>query len=176
MMLFIIFVASVFSSVGVAATSALDNFVMDAQAVFISVGSVIAAGLSPCGPVIAASRFLDAVQNASNWGLFVTAVFGCESDDWLEPQHEAKSMRKAKTIPDERVFIYFIPKNLPNLLRRPVRERGIPVARETLRFAAVTPRARFHEKVSPGPSFMSLTVPAGHAEVSGIVVVGGTPR
>ena len=32
--------------------------------------------------------------------------------------------------------------------------RGIPVARETLRFAAVTPRARFHEKVRPGPSFI----------------------
>ena len=54
--------------------------------------------------------------------------------------------------------------------------RGIPVAREILRFAEVTPRARFHEKVRPGPSFMSLTVPVGRPRVSGIVVVGDTPR
>ena len=80
------------------------------------------------------------------------------------------------TIPVERTRIYFIPKNLPNLLRRPVRERGIPVARETLRFAAVTPSARFHEKVRPGPSFMILTVPVGHTKMLGIVVVGCTPR
>ena len=78
--------------------------------------------------------------------------------------------------PVERDRIYFIPKNLPNLLRRPVRERGIPVAREILRFAAVTPRARFHENVSPGPSFIRLTVPVGQTKVSGIVAVGGAPR
>ena len=54
--------------------------------------------------------------------------------------------------------------------------RGIPVAREILRFAAVTPRARFHENVSPGPSFIRLTVPVGQTKVSGIVAVGGTPR
>jgi hypothetical protein len=30
----------------------------------------------------------------------------------------------------------------------------MPVARETLRFAAVMPKARFQEKVNPGPSFM----------------------
>ena len=57
-----------------------------------------------------------------------------------------------------------------------MRERGIPVAREILRFAAVTPRARFHENVSPGPSFILLTVPVGQTKVSGIVVVGDTPR
>jgi hypothetical protein len=79
-------------------------------------------------------------------------------------------------IPVERTCIYFIPKNLPSLLRRPVRERGIPVAREILRLAAVTPTARFHENVSPGPSFIRQTVPVGDARVSGIVVVGGTPR
>ena len=79
-------------------------------------------------------------------------------------------------IPVERTRIYFIPKNLPNLLRRPERVRGIPVARDTLRFAAVTPMARFHENVSPGPSFMSLTVPVGPTKVSGIVVVGGVSR
>ena len=54
--------------------------------------------------------------------------------------------------------------------------RGIPVAREILRFAAVTPRARFHENVRPGPSFMILTVPVEHTKMSGIVVVGGAPR
>jgi hypothetical protein len=61
---------------------------------------------------------------------------------------------EAIAIPVVRIRIYFIPKNLPNLLRRPERVRGIPVAREILRFAAVTPRARFHENVSPGPSFI----------------------
>ena len=80
------------------------------------------------------------------------------------------------TTATERARIYFIPKNLPNLFRRPVRERGIPVARDTLRFAAVTPRARFHEKVRPGPSFMNLTVPVAYDKMSGIVVVRGTPR
>jgi hypothetical protein len=79
-------------------------------------------------------------------------------------------------IPVERTRIYFIPKNLPNLLRRPERVRGIPVVREILRFAAVTPMARFHENVRPGPSFMSVTVPVGQTKVSGIVVVGGAPR
>jgi hypothetical protein len=83
---------------------------------------------------------------------------------------------EAIAIPVVRIRIYFIPKNLPNLLRRPERVRGIPVAREILRFAAVTPRARFHENVSPGPSFIRLTVPVGQTKVSGIVVVGGTPR
>ena len=83
---------------------------------------------------------------------------------------------EAIAIPVVRIRIYFIPKNLPNLLRRPERVRGIPVAREILRFAAVTPRARFHEKVSPGPSFICLTVPVGQTKVSGIVVVGCAPR
>jgi len=40
------------------------------------------------------------------------------------------------------------------LLRRPDLVSGMPVAREILRLAFVTPNARFHEKVSPGPSFM----------------------
>jgi len=84
--------------------------------------------------------------------------------DWLlEPPHEARNRMEAIAIPVVRIRIYFIPKNLPNLLRRPERVRGIPVAREILRFAAVTPRARFHENVSPGPSFMILTVPVGHS-------------
>ena len=83
---------------------------------------------------------------------------------------------EAISIPVVRIRIYCISRNLPNLLRRPERVRGIPVAREILRFAEVTPRARFHEKVRPGPSFMSLTVPVGRPRVSGIVVVGDTPR
>jgi len=97
-------------------------------------------------------------------------------DELLEPPHEARNKREAVTIPVVRNRIYFIPKNLPNLLRRPERVRGIPVAREILRFAEVTPRARFHENVRPGPSFMSLTVPVGRTRMSGIVVVGGAPR
>ena len=97
-------------------------------------------------------------------------------DELLEPPHEARNIREAMTIPVVPNRIYFIPKNLPNLLRRPVRERGIPVAREILRFVAVTPRARFHENVSPGPSFIRLTVPVGRPRVTGIVVVGGAPR
>jgi hypothetical protein len=83
---------------------------------------------------------------------------------------------EAIAIPVVRIRIYFIPKNLPNLLRRPERVRGIPVAREILRFAAVTPRARFHENVRPGPSFMILTVPVELTKMLGIVVVGGAPR
>ena len=69
-----------------------------------------------------------------------------------------------------------MPKNLPNLLRRPVRESGIPVAREMLRFAAVTPSALFHENVSPGPSFIAVTVPVTLVWKGSIVVVGGKPR
>jgi hypothetical protein len=55
-------------------------------------------------------------------------------------------------------FLHFMPKNLPNLARRPVRERGMPVVREIFRLAAVIPSARFQENVSPGPNFMPLTV------------------
>ena len=52
---------------------------------------------------------------------------------------------------------YFIPIQRPSLLRRPDLVSGMPVAREILRLAFVTPNARFHEKVSPGPSFMPQT-------------------
>jgi hypothetical protein len=61
---------------------------------------------------------------------------------------------------DRRRFInksYFIPIQRPSLLRRPDLVSGMPVAREILRLAFVTPNARFHEKVSPGPSFMPQT-------------------
>ena len=97
-------------------------------------------------------------------------------DELSESPHDAKRNRQAKVAIKGRARIYFIPKNFPNLFRRPVRDRGIPVARDTLRFAAVTPMARFHENVSPGPSFMNLTVPVGQTKVSGIVVVGGVSR
>lgn len=124
--------------------------------------------------------FDDAAQNFAYVGFTFPVVALAATVDAVdvlpELPHEARRRREATTIPVQRARIYFIPKNFPTLLRRPVRERGIPVAREILRFVAVTPRARFHENVSPGPSFMSLTVPVGHAKVLGIVVVGGTPR
>lgn len=50
-----------------------------------------------------------------------------------------------------------MPRKRPNLARLPERDIGIPVAREILRLAFVTPKARFHEKVNPGPSFMLPT-------------------
>jgi hypothetical protein len=51
---------------------------------------------------------------------------------------------------------YFIPSHLPSFDRRPWLVSGTPVAREILRLAAVTPMARFHEKVKPGKIFMML--------------------
>ena len=52
-------------------------------------------------------------------------------------------------------MIHFIPIHRPSLLRRPLRVVGIPVARAIDLFALVTPSARFHEKESPGPSFIN---------------------
>jgi hypothetical protein len=49
------------------------------------------------------------------------------------------------------------------LARRPERVSGMPVAREILRFADVTPSARFQENVSPGPNFIPPTVSVGIA-------------
>ena len=49
---------------------------------------------------------------------------------------------------------YFIPRMRPSFERRPDRLSGMPVALEIFRLALVTPSARFHEKVSPGPSFI----------------------
>ena len=49
---------------------------------------------------------------------------------------------------------YFIPIQRPTLLLRPVLLVGIPVAFAIERLAFVTPNARFHEKVRPGPSFI----------------------
>jgi hypothetical protein len=49
---------------------------------------------------------------------------------------------------------YFIPIQRPTLLLRPVLLVGIPVAFAIERFTFVTPKARFHEKVRPGPSFI----------------------
>jgi len=70
-------------------------------------------------------------------------------------------------------FFHFMPKNLPSLARRPVRESGIPVAREIFRFAAVIPSARFQENVSPGPNFMSSTVSVPFLEIRSVVVAAG---
>ncbi len=66
-------------------------------------------------------------------------------------------------------FLHFMPKNLPNLARRPVRESGMPVVREIFRLAAVIPSARFQENVSPGPNFIPLTVSVRIIGVSEIV-------
>ena len=49
---------------------------------------------------------------------------------------------------------YFIPIQRPTLFRRPDLVVGIPVAFAIERFTFVTPSARFHEKVRPGPSFI----------------------
>ena len=49
---------------------------------------------------------------------------------------------------------YFIPIQRPTLFRRPDLVVGIPVAFAIERFTFVTPNARFHEKVRPGPSFI----------------------
>ena len=49
---------------------------------------------------------------------------------------------------------YFIPIQRPSFACRPLRVSGIPVALEILRFSAVIPKARFHENVIPGPSFI----------------------
>ena len=57
----------------------------------------------------------------------------------------------------------------PSSERRPERVVGIPVAREILRFAAVTPSARFHENENPGPNFMSERYP--HHELHRATVV-----
>ena len=50
---------------------------------------------------------------------------------------------------------YFIPIQRPTLARRPLLLVGIPVALEIERFNLVTPNARFHEKVRPGPNFIN---------------------
>jgi hypothetical protein len=48
-----------------------------------------------------------------------------------------------------------MPIQRPNLLRRPLLVVGIPVVLAIERFAFVTPSARFQEKDSPGPSFIT---------------------
>jgi hypothetical protein len=58
---------------------------------------------------------------------------------------------------------------LPSFERRPWRDNGIPVDREILRLAAVTPNARFQENVRPGKSFMTFTSPYQ----SSLPVLGG---
>jgi hypothetical protein len=53
---------------------------------------------------------------------------------------------------------YFMPSRRPSQACRPDLVSGTPMALPILRFAAVTPSARFHEKESPGPSFMVAIV------------------
>ena len=68
-------------------------------------------------------------------------------------------------------MIHFIPIHRPSLLRRPLGVVGIPVARAIDLFALVTPSARFHEKVSPGPSFMNN---AGNLRLKGLLYLRHT--
>jgi len=49
-----------------------------------------------------------------------------------------------------------MPIHLPNLRCLPDFVVGIPVALDTLRSSQVIPKARFQEKVIPGPSFISI--------------------
>ena len=60
--------ASFFNELGVSACNAIDNSVILAHAIFISFGSVIAVGFSPCGPDMAAFRFDEAAQNSAYVG------------------------------------------------------------------------------------------------------------
>ena len=53
---------------------------------------------------------------------------------------------------------YFIRRKRPSFAWRPDRDIGIPVLREMNRFNLVMPSARFQEKVSPGPSFIFLSL------------------
>ena len=58
---------------------------------------------------------------------------------------------------------YFLPKMalmmvLPILRSRPAREVGMPVRRENSRLALVMPKARFHEKVTPGSFTLEFKV------------------
>ena len=49
-----------------------------------------------------------------------------------------------------------MPIHLPNLRCLPDFVVGIPVALDTLRSSQVIPKARFQEKVIPGPSFILI--------------------
>ena len=62
-MLLIIVSASFFKEFGVTACNLIERSVMLAHAIFISFGSVIAAGFSPCGPDMAVFNFDEAAQN-----------------------------------------------------------------------------------------------------------------
>lgn len=63
-------------------------------------------------------------------------------------------------------FLFFLPKIAPSTIEptfrsRPPRVVGIPVARATFCFTAVTPKARFHENDSPG-IFIRLQIDIKH--------------
>jgi hypothetical protein len=76
------------------------------HAIFISLGSVIAAGFSPCGPDIAAFKFDEAPQNFAYVGFTfpegVAAATDEAVDELLEPPHEARKKREAMMIPATR--------------------------------------------------------------------------
>ena len=60
-----IMVASFFNELGATAFNAIDKSVIFVHAIFISLGSVIAVGFSPCGPDIASLSFDEAAQNSA---------------------------------------------------------------------------------------------------------------
>ena len=101
-----IMVASFFNELGATAFNAIDKLVIFVQAIFISLGSVIAAGFSPCGPDMAALSLEEASQNVAYVGLTFPVVVGTTTDDALEalrePPHEARKKREAMMIPATR--------------------------------------------------------------------------
>ncbi len=117
MMLFITIVASFFNLDGVTSTRARDNRVIDAHVFFISTGSVMAVGFSPCGPELDALSFDAAAQNFAYAGLTVPVVVGTASDEAvdasLEPPHDAMRIREAIRIPVVRARTISFPRICP---------------------------------------------------------------
>ena len=76
------------------------------HAIFISLGSVIAVGFSPCGPDMASLSFVEAAQNSAYVGFTipVPACAGTEDsvDELLEPPHDAMKSREAMVTPVDR--------------------------------------------------------------------------
>ena len=112
-----IMIASFFNELGETACKAIDSSVIFVQAIFISLGSVIAVGLSPCGPDMAALSFEEASQNVAYVGLTFPVVVGTTTDDaveaLLEPPHAAMSRREAMMIPVERDRTISFPRICP---------------------------------------------------------------
>ena len=102
----IIKVASFFNELGATACNAIDRSVIFVHAIFISLGSVIAVGFSPCGPDMASLSFVEAAQNSAYVGFTIPepACAGTEEsvDELLEPPHDAMKSREAMATPVER--------------------------------------------------------------------------